>query len=137
MTVSDQSALMIARLRTALDKVAPESLAVAESFIIEIGAAETGQNRKSPSEDRTPVDYPRWWIKVSPKEIKVVDEVDGAPEVALLKVRLNSSFFDQVLNGTATAEQLVNEGAIKLGGDTRILREASSVIQAIAAAVLS
>ena len=83
MTVSDQSALMIARLRTALDKVAPESLAVAESFIIEIGAAETGQNRKSPSEGRTPVDYPRWWIKVSPKEIKVVDKVDGAPDVAL------------------------------------------------------
>jgi hypothetical protein len=137
MTVSDQSASIIARLRTALDKVAPESLAIAESFIIEIDATETGQNRKSTNEDRIPIDSPRWWIKVSPEEIKVVDKAGRTPEVALLKVHLNPSFFDQVLNGTATAEQLVNEGAIKLGGDTRILREASSVIQALAAAVLS
>lgn len=137
MTVPDQSASIIARLRTALDKVAPESLAIAESFIIEIDVAESGQNRKSTNEDRIPIEATRWWIKVSPEEIKVIDKADLTPEVALLKVHLNPHFFDQVLNGTTTAEQLVNDGAIKLSGDTRILREASSVIQAIAAAVLS
>ncbi len=137
MTVSDPSASITGRLRTALDKVAPESLAVAEPFVIEIDIAESRQHQRVPSEDRSPAEYPRWWIKVSPKEVKIVLKGDSTPGIALLKVHLNPSFFNQVLNDTVTAEQLVNEGAIKLGGDTRILREASSIIQAIAAAVLS
>ncbi len=141
MTVSDLSASnpapIVARLRSALDRVAPESLKIEESFVIEIGPKRPGPNSKVGPKNVSPGEYPRWWIIVSREKLTVTDQIDRIPELALLKVYLDPTFFDQVINGTVTAEQLVDQGAIKLGGDTRILREASFVVQAIAAAVIS